>query len=196
MSDWICKFCGNTVRTRTQRPAYCPRCGLNKFEQTSERPAASTRDIPELPQASRDPAPFPDFQFRRLRASTTVPGPHRERRRAQRVQPKEPLEVRLFQQAPLQALDISANGLLVEHSLPFPPGAVCDVELCRAGRTIRLRGQVVRSSLTGGGKGPVAIRYRTAMEFLQAPETIFAVLPELPRAPEPSNSEPRRVEIR
>jgi predicted nucleic acid-binding Zn-ribbon protein len=188
MSDWICKFCGNTVRRRTQRPAYCPSCGLNKFKQTSERPAASTRNTPELPQASRDPALSADLHFRRFRASTTVPGPHRERRRAQRIQPKQPLEVRLFRQAPLQALDISANGLLVEHRMSFPPGAVCDVELCRTGRTIRLRGRVVRSALTGGGKGPVAIRYRTGVQFLDTPETIFAVLPELPGAPEPSNS--------
>ncbi|MFI5340874.1 MAG: PilZ domain-containing protein [Candidatus Methylomirabilales bacterium] len=188
MSDWICRFCGNTVRRRTQRPAYCPRCSMNKFEQTSERPAAFTRSTTELPQASRDPAPSAGLQFRRLRTGTTDPGPHRERRRAQRVQPKEPLEVRLFRQAPLQALNISANGLLVEHSVSFPPGAVCDVELCQAGRTIRLRGQVVRSALTSVGKGPATIRYRTGVQFLQTPESMFAVLPELPGAPESGKS--------
>ena len=188
MSDWICRFCGNTVRRRTQRPAYCPRCSMNKFEQRSERPAASTRSTAELPQASCSPAPPAGLQIRWLRTGTTDPRPHRERRRAQRVQPKESLDVRLFRQALLQVLNISTNGLLVEHSMPFPPGAVCDVELGRSGRMIRLRGQVARSALTSVGKGPAAIRYRTGVQFLQTPETMFAVIPELLGVPEPVRS--------
>jgi len=88
--------------------------------------------------------------------------------------------VRLSRHGPLPALDISATGLLVEHSAPFTPGAVCDVELCRAGRTIQLRGQVVRSfGAAGDGGSQPAVRYRTGVQFLEIPQGIFAFLPEL-----------------
>lgn len=97
-----------------------------------------------------------------------------------RVHPKEPVDVRLSWLGPLKALNISATGLLVEHTTPFKPGAVCDVQLCRTGRTIQLRGQVVRSAgANGDGASHPAIRYRTGVRFLEIPQSIFAFLPEL-----------------
>jgi hypothetical protein len=81
---------------------------------------------------------------------------------------------------PLQALDISATGLLVEHVRPFTPGSICEVELWRSGMGIRLRAEVVRSVVSGGGKGShTGIRYRTAVHFLDAPQGIFKLVPEL-----------------
>jgi hypothetical protein len=118
--------------------------------------------------------------MRRITTPSAGSGPHRERRGAARVHPKEPVEVRLSWLGPLQALNISASGLLVEHTTPFKPGAVCDVQLCRTGRTIQLRGQVVRSAgATGDGASHPAIRYRTGVRFLEIPQSIFAFLPEL-----------------
>jgi hypothetical protein len=102
-----------------------------------------------------------------------------------------PVEVCLFWRGPLRALDISATGLLVEHSAPFTPGAVCEVQLCRTGRTIRLRAQVVRSVWAGGEGGRVAgIRYRTGVQFLEIPQGILGFLPELFETLESSRPSP------
>lgn len=161
-------------------PAYCPRCGSSRFEQrnrTAASPAASTAAA--LEQSSMYAAPS-NNPMRRITTPSAGSGPHRERRGAKRVHPTEPVEVRLSWLGPLQALNISASGLLIEHSTPFKPGAVCDVQLCRTGRTIQLRGQVVRSAgANGDGASHPAIRYRTGVRFLEIPQSIFAFLPEL-----------------
>jgi hypothetical protein len=45
---------------------------------------------------------------------------------------------------------------------------------------IRLRAEVVRSVVSGGGKGShTGIRYRTAVHFLDVPQVIFILFPEL-----------------
>jgi hypothetical protein len=101
-------------------------------------------------------------------------------RRAKRIRPKDPLEVRLSRTTPLEAVNISATGLLVEHVRPFTPGSICEVELWRSSLGVRLRGEVVRSVVSGGGKGShTGIRYRTAVHFLETPDIIFTLLPEL-----------------
>lgn len=92
---------------------------------------------------------------------------------------KEPLGVRLGHIAPLEALEVSAIGVLVEYATAFKPGSLCDVELWRSDQTIRLRGEVVRSIVAGGGGSDTRIRYRAAVQFLETPQTIFALLPEL-----------------
>lgn len=191
MSDWFCQACGNRIRGRTQVPTYCSRCGLNAFLQRSGPPASQATDTAGFPRTFSTPVPPPDTPLRPPMPIPAVPGPHRDRRSATRVQPKEPLEVRLSWHGPLQALDISATGLLVEHSTPFTPGAIFDVHLCRAGQRIRLRGQVVRSSgaADDGGRAPV-IRYRTGVQFLETPQSFFAFLPELSGTAQSSSSSP------
>ncbi len=89
------------------------------------------------------------------------------------------MEARLFRTAPLEVLNISANGLLVEHAAPFKPGLACEVELCRSGQTIRLHGEVVRSAVAIGGEKGAGVRYCTAVHFLEPPEAILSFLPEL-----------------
>jgi hypothetical protein len=110
--------------------------------------------------------------------------PHRERRRSKRVRPDKPLEISLSQNASLQALDISATGLLVEHVAPFKSGSIYEVELRRSDRTVRLRAEVVRSVVAGGSNlGRAGIRYRTAFHFVETvPPDLFALVPELSEA--------------
>lgn len=172
-------------------PAYCPRCGSSKLERMSGPAASPAGSTAEALQQSRTfPAPS-NNPLRRITTPLAGSGPHRERRGAKRVRPKEPVDVRLSWRGPLQALDISATGLLVEHSAPFTPGAVCDVQLCRTGRTIRLRGQVVRSAWAAGEGGSVAgIRYRTGVQFLEIPQGILGFLPELSESHESSRPSP------
>lgn len=185
MSDWICGACSNIIRGRSQAPAYCPRCGLGKFELArSDWGSASdgTFRFPPEPTAPGPgtPAPSADIEMRRSRVTSDADAePRPERRRATRVRPKEPLGVRLGHIAPLEALEVSAIGLLVEHTTAFKPGSLCDVELWRSDQTIRLRGEVVRSFVAGGGGSDTRIRYRAAVQFLETPQTIFALLPEL-----------------
>jgi hypothetical protein len=106
--------------------------------------------------------------------------PPRQCRPAKRIRPKDPLEVRFARTAPLHALDISATGLLVEHIRPFTPGSICELEVWRSSLGIRIRAEVVRSVVSGGGKGShTGIRYRTAVHFLETPRNIFTLLPEL-----------------
>ena len=174
MPDWICRLCNNIVRARTRPPAYCPRCGVGNFAAAGERSAGSST-----------PARSFDLQIKRVTVTPeaapgkAAPGPGQERRRAKRVRAKAHLDVRLCQIALLEALDISSLGLLVEHTTPFKPGLCCEVELCRSGQTVRLRGEVVRSFAVSSGGNSAGLRYRTALQFLETPHAIFALLPEL-----------------
>jgi hypothetical protein len=176
MKDWVCQFCANIVRGRAHPPAYCARCGLGRFHLLGAYTA-----WPSGQNTPRGSALLDDLQIRRFAVippATTKPA--RERRRAKRIQPKEDLKVRLCQIAPLEAVNISAIGLLIEHQTSFKPGSVCEVELWRSGQAVRLRGEVVRSFVTNGGESG-GIRYRTALQFLETPPGIYALLPELPQ---------------
>lgn len=188
MSDWICQVCGVAVRGRIRPPSFCPQCRLGFFKKAGGAPASPSRSTPPsphdtAPRRPTTPVPPPDVRVTRLTPIPTVPVARRERRRASRVQPKDPLEVHLPGNPPLKALDISAIGLLVEHASPCKPGSMYELELLRSGRRIRLRAQVVRSVVTGGGKGS-QIRYRTAFQFLEtSPPALFALVLELSQTP-------------
>jgi hypothetical protein len=142
---------------------------------------------------SQGSALLDDVQLKRFKVIPGAPiKPGRERRRAKRIRPKEDLKVRLCQIAPLEAVDISAIGLLVEHGTPFKPGSVCEVELGRSGQTVRLRGEVVRTFVSNGDGSHPGLRYRTAIQFLETPKGIFELLPELSEEPsETPTSTPR-----
>ena len=96
-----------------------------------------------------------------------------------RVRPKARLDVRLCQIAVLEAVDVSSVGLLVEHTTPFKPGMCCEVELRRSGQTVRLRGEVIRSFAVKSAGSSGRLRYRTALQFLETPQAIYGLLPEL-----------------
>lgn len=185
MNDWNCQTCGNTIRDRSRVPSYCPRCGLADFILAGDEPASPNDGVSavstKLPSLRLRPSRLlVEFAEQPLTALPAALAPPPKCRPAKRIRPKDPLEVRLPRTAPLQALDISATGLLVEHIRPFTPGSICEVELWRSSHGIRLRAQVVRSFVSGGGKGShTGIRYRTAVHFLETPQSIFTLLPEL-----------------
>ena len=132
--------------------------------------------------AARDAGVLPpaDLQLRRFSVlPEAAPAPRRERRRAKRVRPKEPVHVRLSWGPPLPILDISAVGLLVELTRLVKPGTRCEVELERSGQTVRLRGEVVRSSVASGTGSDTGLQYRTAVQFLATPPALFTLVPEL-----------------
>jgi hypothetical protein len=168
-------------------PSFCPRCGLGDFTPVAdgEREAAPARTTSPLsanfPSAATSPSvPLLAVQHQPLIPLAAVPKPRSQCRPAKRIRPSEPLEVRLPRTEPLQALNISATGLLVEHVKPFTPGSICEVEVWRSSLGIRLRAEVVRSVVSGGGKGSHSgIRYRTAVHFLENPQSIFTLIPEL-----------------
>lgn len=177
MSDWTCQYCTNVIRGRSRAPAYCSRCGHASFQVDRISPHSR---VP----GTVSPVAFPDVELRRFTVvSDAAPAPRRERRRGKRVRPKERLEVRLCQIAPLEAVDISAFGLLIEHKSPFKPGCVCEVELWRTGRKVHLRGEVVRTFVANGGGSHAGLRYRSAVQFLETPPAIFELLPELSEEP-------------
>jgi hypothetical protein len=184
VNDWTCQTCGNTIRDRSRVPSYCPRCGLGDFILVGDDLASPTDGVSaisaNLPSLRLSPSRLlvevAEQPLTALPAALAPP----KCRPAKRIRPKDPLEVRLPRTVPLQALDVSATGLLVEHIRPFTPGSVCEVELWRSSHGIRLRAQVVRSVVSGGGKGSLTgIRYRTAVHFLETPPSIFTLLPEL-----------------
>lgn len=179
MPDWICRLCNNLVRERTRPPAYCPRCGVGNFAVVGERSEQRSRSESS---GSNTPVPSPEVQLRRFTVTPDVaPAPRRERRRAKRVRPTARLDVCLYQITLLEALDVSSVGLLIEHTTttPLRPGVCCEVELRRSGQTVRLRGEVVRSVTISSGGRSGGLRYRTALQFLETPQAIFALLPEL-----------------
>jgi len=185
VNDWICQICGNTIRDRSRAPSYCPRCGLGDFILVGDEPGSPADGV----SAASTNVPSPRLSPSRrlvevanppLTALPAALAPPSHCRPAKRIRPKDPLEVRLPRTVPLQALDISATGLLVEHIRPFTPGSICEVELWRSSHGLRLRAEVVRSVVSGGGKGSHAgIRYRTAVHFLETPQSFFTLLPEL-----------------
>jgi len=179
MKDWVCQFCANIVRGRAHPPAYCARCGLGRFHLLGAHTASPSGEGTLQGSPLLD-----DVQLRRFKVIPGAPAkPGRERRRAKRIRPKEDLKVRLCQIAPLETVDISAIGLLIEHGTPFKPGSVCEVELGRSGHTVRLRGEVVRTFVANDGGRHPGIRYRTAVQFLETPKGIFDLLPELSEEP-------------
>ena len=107
-----------------------------------------------------------------------LPRRYGERRRAPRVRPNQPLHVRMFGYARLPVLNISATGLLFEHTEPIRPGVCCQLELERSGEKVRLCGRVVRSSVTALRGGHGAIQYCTAVQFLENPQGMRGFLPE------------------
>lgn len=191
MVDWTCSTCNNIVRGRALPPAYCSRCGQSqgRFIPIDSRPGSGSRTAASSSQESAPPkgmaaAPSLNLQLRRLTAVLAVAQePRQERRRTKRVRPKKRVDVRLCRTAALPVVDISAGGLSVEHTAPFKPGSVCEVELEGSGQTIRFRGEVVRSTVTGGAGKEKGIRYLTAVEFLEAPGTVLALLQELSEQP-------------
>ena len=174
-------------------PSFCPRCGLGDFTPVAdgEREAAPTRTASPVsanfPSAATSPSvPLVAVQRQPPTPMAAVPEPRPQSRPAKRIRPDEPLEVRLPRTEPLHALNISATGLLVEHVKPFTPGSICEVEVWRSSLGIRLRAEVVRSVVSGGGKGSLTgIRYRTAVHFLETPQNIYTLLPELSEEAEP-----------
>lgn len=184
-SDWTCRVCGNFVRGRAHPPAYCSKCSVGTFLQTdgaSPSPSRGTLAGPSMPTlpGSALSARLADSDPRQLTNGPKAPGRGQRCQPAKRLRPKEPLEVRLARTMPLEAVDISVTGLLVEHARPFPPGSICEVELWRSSLGIRLRAEVVRSVVSGGGLGSqTGIRYRTAVHFLETPQSILILLPEL-----------------
>ena len=185
VSDWVCQFCGNLIRERAQRPAYCAKCSIGVYRQvggSTSSASESTSTGPSMPTLlTSNPAPPESPQLVTLPED---PEPTPKSRPAKRIRPTAPLEVRLARTPSLEALDISATGLLVEYARPFPPGSVCEVELWRSCQGIRFQAEVVRSVVSGGGKGSqTGLRYRTAVHFLDTPQTIFTLLPELSESP-------------
>ena len=132
VSDWFCRLCANQIRGQNTMPAYCPRCGSSKFEQRNRAaasPAPSTAAALEQSSVYAAPSNNP---MRRITTPSAGSGPHRERRGAKRVHPKEPVEVRLSWLGPLKALNISATGLSLNtpHRSNPAPSAMCSfVEL-------------------------------------------------------------------
>jgi hypothetical protein len=189
MLDWTCRVCGNMVQGRALPPAYCPKCSVGTFARTADPPHHPIQSDPAAPATpSLSPVgpsrPLANPEPRPLASAPEAPGVRKGSRPAKRIQPKEPLEVRIARTTSLLALNISATGLLVEYARPFPPGSICDVEVWRSSLGIRLRAKVVRSCVSGGGKGSqTGLCYRTAVHFLETPPAIFTLLPELSEEP-------------
>lgn len=186
MPDWMCTLCGNTVLDRPRAPSYCGRCNVGEMIQLGSASDVSPTlpsPPPPLPIAAASPAPLSDpIQGAQVAPAGAAVSTGRTRgpKPAKRVQPREPLEVRFARSAPLDPVNISATGLLIEYVRPFTPGSVCDVELWRSESGLRLRAEVVRSVVSGGGKGSNGgMRYRTAVHFLKTPRGIFTLVPEL-----------------
>ena len=176
VSDWVCQFCGNVIRKREHQPHHCPKCSIGVYRQVRSATSSKSESPLEAALISKLTSPKPPESV----PLPEAPAPARGGQPAKRIRPVAPLEVRLARTPSLEALNISATGLLVEYARPFPPGSVCEVELWRSCQGIRLQAEVVRSVVSGGGKGSqTGIRYRTAVHFLDTPEGIFALLPEL-----------------
>ncbi len=152
---------------------------LGEAEQRSRPQAFPPPSTPGFPGAESNAARLPDSPLGWRPLVAALPRRNGERRRAKRVRPNELLEVHVFCYAHLPVLNISANGLLFEHTAPFPPGVACQLELERSGQRIRLRGEVVRSFVASIRGVNGTIHYRTAVQLLEAIPSLFAFLPEL-----------------
>lgn len=189
MSDWTCLICGKVIRGVSHEPHYCSHCGFSifkKLEADSLSSRSESSSIRELATPGTfPPPPIPHSQGTLLKPSPPAHDRGKERRTAKRVRPREPLHVWVAFNKPLQVLDISTGGLLVEHERAFKFGSSYEGELRRSDQNIRLRFQVVRSLVTRPDrKSDSAIRYHTAFQFLDAvPPAFFTLIPELSESP-------------
>ena len=186
MSDWYCLLCRTAVRGATRMPTYCSRCGNTLFKRLeADSPSASCGEPPSDHRPSSPvtsvPEPSSDLRVTLLKPIPAAPAPRKERRGAKRVQPHRPLHIEFSLDQPLQVMDISASGLVVEQETAFKFGTTYEADLRRSDQSLRLRLQVVRSFVvrTVGTSGP-AIRYRTAFQFVDVvPPAFFTLIPEL-----------------
>jgi len=184
MPEWICRICGNVLLDSPRAPSYCARCGLGEFSRLDTAEVTAPAAAPPRPVsavvAAAAMAPPPPARETHVTPVTPPKARPRISNVARRVQPQEPLEVRFARSAPLAPLNISATGLLVEYIRPFSPGSICEVEIWRSELGLRLRAEVVRSVVSGGAKGSAGgVRYQTAVRFLNTPQAIYSLVPEL-----------------
>jgi hypothetical protein len=182
MPEWLCRICGNVLLDAHRPPSYCARCGLGEFSRLDAEGTAPVEARPRPSPAMATAAamaPPPPTREARVTPAAAPPTRPRTSKAARRVKPQQPLEVRFARSAPLAPLNISATGLLVEYVRPFSPGSICEVELWRSDLGLRLKAEVVRSVVSGGGKGSTGVRYQTAVRFLQTPSAIYSLVPEL-----------------
>ncbi len=152
---------------------------LGEAEQRSRPQASAPLSTSGFPRAQENAAPLLDRPPGSRTAIAALPRRYGERRGAKRVRPYKPVQVHVFCYARLPVLNISATGLLFEHTEQFRPGVVCQLELERSGQRIRLRGEVVRSFVAAIRGGDGAIQYRTAVQLQETFPSLFALLPEL-----------------
>jgi hypothetical protein len=152
---------------------------LDEAEERSRPQASPPPSTPGSPGTQKNAAPLLDSRLGQPTVIAAPPRRSRERRRAKRVRPNEPLQVRVFCYANVTVLNISAIGLLFEHTAPFPPGLGCQLELERSGQRIRLRGEVVRSFVAAIRGSDGTIQYRTAVRLQETYPPLLALLPEL-----------------
>jgi len=190
MSDWLCLFCRRVIRGVSDKPKFCPQCGLTLFRRLdtdSSSPSGSGAPSGHRPSshATSVPEPSPSFQATQPKPISPAPAPRKERRGSKRVKPCQPLQIQFSSNQPLQVLDISASGLIVEHEIGFKFGATYEAELKRSDKLLRLHLKVVRSLVVGkSGTSDSAIRYRTAFQFVDAvPPAFFTLIPELSEGP-------------
>ncbi len=169
----------NTLRVFVLSKAVRTLRYLDEAEQSARPQAYAAASTPGFPEAQKNAAPLLDSTVGRSTVIAALPRRSGERRRAKRVRPNEPLKVRVFCYAHMTVLNISANGLLFEHTAPFPPGAVCQLELERSSQRIRLCGEVVRSYVAAISGSHCTIQYRTAVQLQETSPPLFALLPEL-----------------
>ncbi len=169
----------NTLRVFVLSKAVRTLRYLDEAEQRARPQAVAPASTPGFPETQENAAPLLDSTLGRTTVIAALPRRSGERRRAKRVRPNEPLKVRVFCYAHMTVLNISANGLLFEHTAPFPPGAVCQLELERSGQRIRLCGEVVRSYVAAISGTHCTIQYRTAVQLQETSPPLFALLPEI-----------------
>lgn len=183
MAHWGCRACGFVVRNRAAEPAYCPRCGLTIFRilPAGDGAGASSRSATPPDRTPAGPVSPRGLTLELLGPSPHEPSPRKERRRARRVQPRTAVEVNVIPHGAILVRDISAIGMLVEYEQPFKYGDTYEAELRREDQQVRLRLQVIRSTVVRTNESRTsAICYHTGFQFLEpVPPDLFTVVSEL-----------------
>jgi hypothetical protein len=113
--------------------------------------------------------------------------PRKERRRARRVQPPTAVEVKVIPHGAILVQDISPVGMLVEYEQAFKYGDIYQAELGRDDQQVRVRLQVIRSTVVRAkdrDTGVSTIRYRTGFQFVEPiPPGLSAIVAELTDTP-------------
>lgn len=120
-----------------------------------------------------------------------------DRRTAPRIEPPQPMKVKLKTALVAKVVDISSSGVQVELNYSLPPRARCDLRLQMDAGEVFLKAVVRRCAVLGYSEeaGKRVLAYRAGLAFEKSSREVLEILgPKIPLLLEKQKPSARRAE--